>query len=188
MKKIKLLLATVIVLIGSLGCDREDLTEDSSFLNDSAVNTERIKMVPFKGNFVSTPADVILIDCPDINPTGIVIPAPKINVVNGNATHLGILDDINSPLIVEECAFDSQTGFLTVTLNITLINRNGDGIRFLVVSNISLEGPASGNYNIVEGFGKFEGATGSLITEGFFNGETGVAEFSADGFVTQPNR
>lgn len=187
MKKLKLVLTSIIVLFATISCEKEDLIQDESYLNASFKKTEETKMVPFKGKFVSTPADIILIDCADINPSGLIIQAPKINVVNGNATHLGILDQINSPLIAEECSFDSMTGILTVTLNVTLKNIKGDGIRFLGESNISLEGPASGNYNIVEGFGKFEGATGSLKTKGFFNGETGVAEFSAKGFVTQPN-
>ena len=187
MKKLKLVLTSIIVLFATLGCEKEDLTQDASYLKALDKQTEKIKTVPFKGNFVSTPADVVLIECADINPTGVVIPAPKINVVKGNATHLGILDQMNSPLIVEECSFDSNTGILTVTLNITVKNKNGDGIRFLGESNISIEGPASGTYNIVEGYGKFEGATGSLTTNGFFNGETGVAEFSAEGFITQPN-
>lgn len=187
MKNLKTLLTSFIVLFVTLGCEKEDLNQDAIYLKASAKKTEEIKMVPFKGNLVSTPADVVLIDCADINPGDLVVSAPKINVVTGNATHLGILDQINSPLIVEDCSFDSNTGFLIVTLNITLKNKKGDGIRFLGVSNISVEGPASGNYDIVEGFGKFEGATGSLTTKGFFNGETGVAEFSADGFVTKPN-
>ena len=183
MKTLKLVLVSFIVLLSSLGCEREDL----DYLNDSVKGVEEIKMVPFKGKFVSTPADVVLIECADVNPTGVVLPALKFNVVNGNATHLGVLDQMNSPLIAEECSFDSQTGFLTVTLNITVKNKKGDGIRFLGVSNISLEGPASGSYDIVEGYGKFENAMGTLTTTGFFNGETGVAQFSADGYITQPN-
>ena len=183
MKTLRLVLVSFIVLFSSLGCEREDLDN----LNDSARGVEELKMVPFKGKFVSTPADVVVIGCADINPTGVVLPAAVFNIVSGNATHLGKIDQMNSPLLVEECSFDSQTGFLTVTLNITVKNKKGDGIRFLGVSNISVEGPASGNYDIVEGFGKFENAAGTLTTTGFFNGETGVANFSADGYITQPN-
>lgn len=188
MKNIKILLANLFVVLATMSCENENMLHEASELNASVNRIEEIKMVPFKGKFISSPADIVLIDCADINPTGVIIQAPKINVVNGNATHLGLLDEIRSPLMVEDCSFDSQTGFLTVTLNITVRNKKGDGIRFLGVSNISLEGPASGSYEIVEGYGKFEEATGTLITTGFFNGETGVAEFSAEGFVTQPNQ
>lgn len=189
MKTLKILLGSFIILFATMGCEKEELNQDASFLKATVKKMEEVKMVPFKGKFLSTPADVILIECADINPgTGVVVPALKFNIVSGNASHLGILDAANSPLIVEDCSFDSQTGFLAVTLNITYKNKNGDGIRVLGISNISIEGPASGSYEVVEGYGKFEGATGSMTTEGFFNGETGVAEFSAEGFVTQPNR
>ena len=143
---------------------------------------DAVKMIPFKGDFLSTPNDVEPIDCSN----GVAV--MKTNAVNGNATHIGLADRSMSPLIVESCDFDPSTGIITAELNVTVKNSKGDGIRFLGTSNMNVAGPSSGNYVIVEGFGKFEGATGELSTTGFLNAAEGSAEFKAEGFITQPNR
>ncbi|MBT8300807.1 MAG: hypothetical protein KJO63_05710, partial [Maribacter sp.] len=160
------------------------------YMKASLKKSLEMKTVPFKGNFISSPSAQDFIACTGDNVPGTNEPLFAVisNKVEGNATHLGVLDYMKSPLIVEACDLDAQTGILSVTLNITFKNKKGDGIRILGVSNISLAGPASGSYEVVEGFGKFEGATGAISTTGFFNGNTGVAEFRAEGSVTQPNR
>jgi hypothetical protein len=190
MRNVKLFLAGFIILFAAIGCEKDEVGEDALYMKASLKKSEEIKTVPFKGNFISSPSAQVPIVCSGDNFPGTTEPlvAAKINKVEGNATHLGILDDMNSPLIAEACNLDVQAGILSVTLNITFKNKKGDGIRILGVSNISLEGPASGSYEVVEGFGKFQGATGSISTTGFFNTETGVAEFRAEGSVTQPNR
>ena len=190
MKNVRLLFSGFIILFAALACEKDELSEDALYLNASVKETAKMKMVPFKGRFVSSPdATFVPIVCDGINPeTGEPVVAAKNNIVEGNATHLGKLDYMISPLIVEACAVDFAVGILSVDLNITFRNKNGDGIRILGTSNITLAGPATGSYEVVEGFGKFEGATGSVTTTGFFNLETGVAEFSAEGMVTQPNR
>jgi hypothetical protein len=189
MRNVKIFLAGLVILFASIGCENNELSEDALYMKASLKKSSEMKMVPFKGNFISSPSAPDPIVCSGDNDpaTGEPLVAAKINKVEGNATHLGILDDMNSVLIAEDCNLDTQAGILSVTLNITFKNKKGDGIRILGVSNITLEGPASGSYEVIEGFGKFEGATGSITTKGFFNGVTGVAEFRAEGFVTQPN-
>jgi len=191
MKNLRALLTGLIVLFAVSACEKDALNTEESYLKASVEEMEEVKMVPFKGNFVSTPASNELIACtePGTDP----FQGPKFNLVTGNATHLGFIDpgvpdQPNSTLLIESCFFDVETGILSVTLNITFKNKKGDGIRILGISNISVEGPASGSYEVVEGFGKFEGATGNITTKGFFNAETAVAEFRAEGMVTQPNR
>lgn len=186
MKSAKAFLTGLFVLFAIGACEKDALNTEEAYLKASAEKMEEIKMVPFKGNFVSRPASEELIACaePGTDP----FMGPKFNLVSGNATHLGIMDQPNSPLTIESCSFNATTGILTVTLDITFKNKNGDGIRILGVSNISVAGPASGSYDVVDGFGKFQGATGSITTTGFFNAETAVAEFSAEGMVTQPNQ
>lgn len=190
MRKLKLILASLVAIMALFACEKDEMNEDAVYSKASLKEIAELKMVPFKGNFVSSPADQIPIACTGDNDpsTGEPLVAAKINKVEGNATHLGILDDLNSPLIAEGCFLDLQSGILSVNLNITFRNKNGDGIRILGLSNITLAGPASGNYEVVEGFGKFEGASGTITTTGLFNMETGVAEFSVDGFVSQPNQ
>ncbi len=115
----------------------------------------------------------------------------KVNAVEGNATHLGILDRDQSPLYVVDCILNidnPEDPKVVVTLDMTFKNKKGHGIRILGQSTISLAGPASGNYEIIEGYGKFSGAEGTVKTTGFFNAETASADFKVDGMVTQPNR
>ena len=186
MKSVKVLLTGLLVFFAIGACEKDALNTEEAYLKVSVEEMEEIKMVPFKGNFISTPASTELIACaePGTDP----FQGPKFNLVSGNATHLGIMDTPNSTLLIESCFFDGDAGILSVTLNVTFKNKNGDGIRMLGISNISVAGPASGSYDVVEGFGKFEGAAGTITTTGFFNAETAVAEFSANGMVTQPNR
>ena len=190
MRNVKTFLAGFVILFAMIGCEKDELNQDVLYVKATLKENAEVKMVPFKGKFISRPSAQVPIECTGDNDpvTGEPFVAAKLNKVEGNATHLGILDDMDSPLVVEACVLDLQAGILSVTLNITFKNKKGDGIRILGVSNISLEGPASGSYDVVEGFGKFEGATGSITTTGFFNGVTGVAEFQVEGNVTQPNR
>lgn len=190
MRNIKLIATSLLVLFAALACENDQYYEDGVYLKSTPDAAAKSKMVPFKGNFVSSPSDLVPIECSgDNNPaTGEPFAALKINKVTGNATHLGVLDDLNSQLIAESCSLDAQAGILSVELNITFKNKNGDGIEILGISDITLAGPASGSYEVVKGFGKFEGAQGTVQTTGFFNGETGVAEFRAEGMISQPNR
>ena len=171
-----------------LSCTKDEVADDAFYLKTSISKRNDVKMVPFKGDFLSTPNGVELLVC---IPPEVAVAVPEINAVEGNATHLGILDRDQSPLFVVDCALnndDPQNPKVITTLDITLRNKKGDGLRLLGQSVISLLGPASGTYEIIEGFGKFSGATGSATTDGFFNPEAGSAVFSVDGMVTQPNR
>ena len=171
-----------------LSCAKDEMADDALFLKASTSKKSEVKMVPFKGDFLSTPNGMELVVC---IPQEAEVAVPKINATEGNATHLGILDRGQSPLFVVDCNLnfdDPEDPKVITTLDITLRNKKGDGVRLLGQSTISLLGPASGSYEIIEGFGKFSGATGSATTTGFFNPEVGSAEFTVDGMVTQPNR
>jgi hypothetical protein len=179
---------TSVAFLLALSCVKDEVTDDALFLKTSVSEMDEVKMVPFKGDFLSTPNDIELVLC---IPPEAEVAVPKINAVEGNATHLGILQRDQSPLFVVDCYLnfdDPEDPKVITTLDITLRNKKGDGIRLLGQSTISLSGPASGSYEIVEGFGKFSGATGSATTTGFFNPEAGSAAFSLKGSVTQPNR
>ena len=171
-----------------LSCTKDEVAVEAIDLKTSISKKNDVKMVPFKGDLLSTPNGMELVVC---IPPEAEIAVPEINAVEGNTTHLGILDRDQSPLLVVDCNlnFDDPEDPKVITiLDITLRNKNGDGVRLLGQSTISLSGPASGNYEIIEGFGKFYGATGSANTTGLFNPEAGSAAFSVKGMVTQPNR
>ena len=128
MKSAKAFLTGLFVLFAIGACEKDALNTEEAYLKASAEKMEEIKMVPFKGNFVSRPASEELIACaePGTDP----FMGPKFNLVSGNATHLGIMDQPNSPLTIESCSFNATTGILTVTLDITFKNKNGWGIQY----------------------------------------------------------
>jgi hypothetical protein len=142
MRNVELFLAGFIILFATIGCEKDEVVEDALYMKASLKKSVEMKTVPFKGNFISSPSAQVPIFCTGDNDpaTGEPLVAAKINKVEGNATHLGILDDMNSPLIAEACNLNLQAGILSVTLNITFKNKKGDGIRILGVSNISLAG------------------------------------------------
>ncbi len=188
MKLFAKIFLTSLSFLVVVSCTNDEVTDDAVFLKTSISKKNDVKMVPFKGDFLSTPNGMELVVC---IPPEAEIAVPEINAGEGNATHLGILDRDQSPLFVVDCNLnfdDPEDPKVITTLDITLRNKKGDGIRLLGQSTISLSGPASGSYEIIEGFGKFSGATGSAKTTGFFNPEAGSAEFNVDGMVTQPNR
>lgn len=183
----KIFLTSLSFLL-ALSCTKDEAADDALFLKTSISKRHDVKMVPFKGDFLSTPNGMELVVC---IPPEAEVAVPEINAVEGNATHLGILDRDQSPLLVVDCNLnfdDPDDPKVVTTLDITLRNKKGDGVRLLGQSTISLSGPASGSYEIIEGFGKFSGATGAATTNGFFNPEAGSAAFKVDGMVTQPNR
>ena len=186
MKNFKLVFRTFLAVFVLAACSTDRLNENPTYLELRSDNSTEIKVVPFKGNFESFPVDVVLIDCVDPD-SGAAIPAPSINAVSGNATHLGLLDVYQSSLIVVECVLDPIGESVITTLDMYLVNSGGDGIHIFGESTLTFAGPSFGNFEIIEGFGKFEGASGSIETTGFFNFENGTTQFRAEGFVTQPN-
>lgn len=184
LRKAGLLLLPVLFF---MACEKDEPISDPINLKAHVANSEEVKMVPFKGNFVSFPIAPDPFDCVDPD-TGSVVQAALFNAIKGNATHIGVLDPEQSPLAPVSCLLEEAEGRLTVGLDMTFVNKKGDGIRILGESVINLDGSATGSFDIIDGFGKFEGATGWVDTEGFFNFENGVATYSGDGMVTQPNR
>lgn len=180
---------TFIVALAGLvlfACEKDELNLDSTTLKAKAEKSEEVKMVPFKANLSSTPMDDSeLIAC--INPDELPYAVAKLSTVSGNATHLGKLNWIKSPLTVNHCEFDPITGNFTVELDMIFKNKNGDGIHIFGESIMHITGPATGEFLIIDGFGKFKDASGELLTEGFLNVEAGTTVFRAEGMVTQPN-
>ena len=168
-------------------CEKDEVSNDVQLLKAGIESSEEVKMIPFKGNFVSFPVAPDLFDCVDPD-TGDVVQAALVNAISGNATHIGVLDPNLSPLVPTDCLLDVGNGKLVVGLDMTFVNKKGDGIQILGESIINLDGTATGSFDIIGGFGKFDGASGWIETEGFFNFENGVATYRGEGMVTKPNK
>ena len=183
MKALKYLFAFLLVGFIYLSC------EDSLAWNspETEIVDLEVKQVPFKGTFQSTPGGYEMIECFDPS-NGYSIMGPVFNLMTGNATHLGILDRESSPLIIADCELDLEEGVLIGTLDMTFKNKNGDGIRILGQSIMGLYGqPSSGEYEVIEGYGKFEGALGHMTSKGVVDFDVAVADFTVEGVVSQPN-
>ncbi len=183
----------IVVLAGLvlLACEKEELNLDSTTVKAKMEKSDEVKMVPFKAKLSSFPTGEDVIPCyiPNVpnDPNGDYPEAFINNAVDGNATHLGNLDWNQSPLIVVDCTLNPLEQTITTTLHMTFMNKKGDGLLFHGPATLSIEGPSWGSFEIVEGYGKFEGALGEIETEGFFDINTGRTVFSAKGMVTQPN-
>ncbi len=162
-----------------IACEKDSFTSTL----DESIDTRAPEEVtiPFKGKFLSTPTSYDeWTDC------GYEVMLTVNNAISGNATHLGKLDVSQSPLIGVDCSFDPTTGIVTATLDMTFMNHKGDGLRMLGQSDMSINGPASGSYTVMEGYGKLAGATGNLNTKGKLDPATITAEFEVYGKITVP--
>jgi hypothetical protein len=179
MKTLKLFLGAVFLGIVLIACEKDSFTTTPDEPIDTRAPEEVV--IPFKGKFISTPTSYDeWTDC------GYGVMLTINNAVSGNATHLGELDMAQSPLYGVDCSFDPATGIVTATLDMTFMNYAGDGLRILGQSDMSVNGPASGSYTVMEGFGKLAGATGDLNTKGQLDPATITAEFEVYGKITVP--
>ena len=152
-------------------------------------NTKTVKMAeiqPFKANLSSTPKiDSAYLSC--LFPDSLQFATlPKFSTMTGNTSHFGKLDNGISILTLRECSFDTEKRTVGIVMDMMLRNKDGEGLRFLGSVNMSMEGPTSGIFEVIEGYGKFKGFTGWIDTEGFLNTELGTIFLSVDGMITQP--
>lgn len=190
LRKLGFLILPVLLIVA---CEKDEPLNDPLNLKASVAKSGEVKMVPFKGKFVSAPLAPDMnefVEC-GINPlTGEPVIGAVLNTLSGNATHLGVLDQ-ESSLTAVGCSLieEEEIVFLEVDLVLIIKNKRGDGIEITGKSLISLiDGSATGSFIVTAGYGKFEDAIGQVDTKGFFNFTNGVATFSGDGMVTQPNR
>jgi hypothetical protein len=170
-----------------VACKREEYSQDTVTLKANTDTVQTIEMLPFKANLSSTPnIDSEYISCvfPDSFTFATV---PKFSTMTGNTSHFGKLDKRKCALTVRDCSFDIETQTVEIVMDMTFRNKNGEGLKFLGAVNMSLEGPTSGVFEVIEGYGKFNGFNGWIATEGFINTALGTIFLSVDGMITQPN-
>jgi len=171
-----------------VACSREEYSQDVVTLKANTNTENTIEMLSFKANLSSTPTiDSAYISCmfPDSFMDATV---PKFSTITGQTSHFGNLDKSKSLLTVRDCSVNTITQTVEMVMVMTLRNKNGEGLQFLGVVNVSLEGTTSGVFEVIEGFGEFKGFTGWVATEGFLNSQLGTIFLSVDGMISQPNK
>ena len=170
-----------------VACQKDEYSLDAVTHKANTDTVQMIEMLPFKANLSSTPnIDSEYISCvfPDSFTFATV---PKFSTMTGNTSHFGKLDTSKSLLTVRNCSFDLETQTVEIVMDMTFRDKNGEGLKFLGAVNLSLEGPTSGVFEVIEGYGTFKGFTGWIATEGFLNTDLGTIFLSVDGMITQPN-
>ena len=183
-QQIAITFSACLVLVA---CKREKYPQDVVTLNSNTDTEKMIEILPIKANIISTPnvaSDSITCVFPD---SFMFASVPKFSTLTGNTSQFGKLNGSKSSLTIRECSFDAETQTVVIVMDMTLRNKNGEGLRFLGTVNLSIEGPTSGVFEVIEGFGKFEGFTGWIAAEGFLNTDLGTIFLSVDGMITQPN-
>ena len=172
----------------SVGCSRKEYSQDVVTLNARTNTDKPIEMLSFKANLSSTPTGdsaYISFEFPD---SFMVATVPKFSTMTGHTSHFGKLDKSKSQLTVRACSLDIETQTVEMVMVMTIRSKNGEGLQFLGVVNVSLEGSTSGVFEVIEGYGDFKGFTGWVVTEGFLNSQLGTIFLSVDGMITQPNK
>ena len=186
----KVLQQIAIVFFASLvlvACKRKKNSQDVVTLNSNTDTEKMIEILPIKANLISTPnvaSDSITYVFPD---SFMFASVPKLSTLTGNTSQFGKLNGSKSSLTIRECSLDVETQTVEIVMDMTLRNKNGEGLRFLGAVNLSIEGPTSGVFEVIEGYGKFEGFIGWIAAEGFLNTDLGTIFLSVDGMVTQSN-
>ncbi len=187
MKEFQRTAIAIITCLVLVACKREKNSQDVVTLNSNTDTEKMIEILPIKANLISTPivaSDSITCEFPD---SFVFATVPKFSTLTGNTSQFGKLNGSKSSLTVRECSLDAETQTVEIVMDMTLRNKNGEGLRFLGAVNLSIEGPTSGIFEVIEGYGKFKGFTGWIAAEGFLNTDLGTIFLSVDGMVTQPN-
>lgn len=183
-------LASLSALVGCVGSTVDPL-------GDAAGKSDQ--MVPIEWSYLMeavVPGTVVICEMP--SPGGPVpVPFPATwRVTEGWMSHLGTLSLHESTATFSSCVFGSYKGgpALIGELDATMVGANGDGLELDGVLNLTLSmvggepvpGPAYGEWDVVGGTGRFEGATGWIHTVEEAD-EAGSRGYGA-GMFTPPGR
>jgi hypothetical protein len=184
MKQIILLLIGILIL--NVAC-QDDSIEPEIYITDTKnANFEKTKTYTVKAVVTAIPDN----DGPQITcvpeQSGVILAGS--GWVSGHENILGKFDSENSIFVKESCEFDLATGVPTVytVTNVTLQRMNGEQ---LFVKNYMwlnlVNGEISGYNEVIDGTGKFEGATGRTdMINGKADPDTGIATWEEEGYIT----
>lgn len=188
-------LTTLIGLLLLAGCGESGLTAPFSA---DAVRPEmgmaeapgQDIMVPVRWTYAMSAQGTDILPCPnsDGSPTWMAIPIHY--AAEGRMTHLGRLDPEASGAVFTECRVNIVGGmplFAVGTARVELVGANGDAV--FLEGELTLhfaDNTATGEWSIVGGTGRFEGADGWMdTTEQPGEGGEG-SEGSGEGMMTAP--
>ncbi|MBT8299142.1 MAG: hypothetical protein KJO52_12480 [Maribacter sp.] len=187
MKDFQRTVIAFIVCLVLVACQKEKNSQDVVTLNSNSDTEKMVEILPIRANIISAPnvaSDSITCVFPD---SFVFVTIPEFSSLTGNTSQFGKLDKSRSHLIVRECSLNIETQTVDLVLDMILRNKNGEGLKFLGALNVNIEGPTSGVFEVIAGYGKFRGFTGWITTEGFLNTDLGTLFLSADGMINQPN-
>ena len=186
-----LLKLTGLFLLFFVGCTSNQEIEElnapalTKFQNQVAMQAQQPKTVtvPMKVDFYCTPDETLpYVECTP-SEAGIFLKGG--GVVNGNATHVGLVNSEKSPWLMTGCSFNPMSYQLTSYVAGKITAANGD--YFFYTGQIVTQLPDytfTGEIIMNDGTGKFKGVTGSVLIEGGVDMTTGVLSWSGEGTVT----
>jgi hypothetical protein len=179
MKKVHYLL--LIVLFSFFACEK-DTQEKTEF----DILKEAKLPIPMKVSFVMTyDANYPAVTC---SPATLPVPLPGKVWIDGNATHIGKVDETKSYAITTSCQVIDATHLKEVFEGI-ITTQNGDYFNFtgwgiIDLSNVltSKNGTVTGEITANDGSGKFKGVKGTItMTEGTIDFATNSVEWNGEG-------
>lgn len=174
----------ILTLLMLVSCNKELLEEEPLTLKKAYVP------VPMKADFCASPdmsSPMLLVPIPGLDPANPKNYMPSRMFVSGNATHLGQVDPKNSLCDVTEFTFfvdDQGNPFLSQIGTGTITAANGDYYHITWWVKTSLPGwTYIGEAKIIDGTGKFYGATGTVSMVGKVDLAAGTNCWTGDGSI-----
>ena len=187
---------TGALLLFLAGCQKDlpvpaDVTNEQEALVQNGPTT-----LDFRAKeYVTKPMKLWVEAITDLNQGGIsCVPAgvaPKGGWMQGHATHLGVLNALESPWEHGSCVlvFDENGNPVKVAISGshgTWTSANGDKLFWEGSYESFFDGTFTGDLDITGGTGKFTGAFGNVKGGGYVDPETGYAVSTAEGYIAIP--
>lgn len=165
-------IAVALAVTGAVGCSADAPVE----VEHQIALSRTVKMVPFTGRHMAVIADASSVSCPDGQRPG------RSTITAGNATHLGTFTGE-----ARSCAI----GTTFVSASLTWIGANGDQVLLSLDADaeqvVVIDFPivtVTVEFDITGGTGRFDEATGHVVTTTGFNLVTNVNQTTWEGTIS----
>jgi hypothetical protein len=184
MKRIILLL--IGILMFNVGCQDESIESEYKTIDTKSAKYEKTKTYDVKAVVTAIPDNEgSQITCVP-EEAGVILAAS--GWVSGHENILGKFDPDNSSYNKESCEFSlTAEGPVVYTITDVILQRmNGEQLFVKNYMWINLvNGEISGYNEVIDGTGKFEGATGRTdMLNGKADPDTGIATWEEEGYIT----
>ncbi|MBK8706293.1 MAG: hypothetical protein IPN33_23835 [Saprospiraceae bacterium] len=191
MKKIQFFLTGALLLFLA-GCQK-DLPVPADVTNEQEALVQNGSTLDFRAKeYVTKPIKAWVEAITDYSQGGLDCGLPnKAGWMQGNATHLGKLNMLESPWEHGSCEVIFDEYWNPVKILITgsqghWTGANGDRLEWEGSYESFFDGTFTGDLDIIGGTGKFTGAFGNVKGGGYVDPETGYAVSTAEGWITIP--